>query len=99
VIEKFQEAARRVIKETGADVLIPGEVPLNLLMARNGITRIDDVPIIDGLATTMKMAELMVDLRKATGIKHSRQGWSNSAPGKERLDQVASFYGVDKLTF
>jgi hypothetical protein len=33
VIEKFQEAARRVIKETGADVIIPGEVPLNLLMA------------------------------------------------------------------
>ena len=43
VVEKFQEAARRVIKETGADVIIPGEVPLNLLMARNGITRVDDV--------------------------------------------------------
>lgn len=68
-------------------------------MARNSITRVDDVPIIDGLATTMKMAELMVDLQKATGIKHSRQGWFNSVPGKQRLDQVAAFYGVDRLTF
>jgi len=72
---------------------------LNLLMARNGITRVDDVPIIDGLASTMKMAELMVDLRKATGITHSRRGWFNSVPGKDRLDQVAAFYGVDKLKF
>jgi Asp/Glu/hydantoin racemase len=99
VIEQFQDAARRVIKETGADVIIPGEVPLNLLMARNGITRVDDVPIIDGLASTMKMAEMMVDLQKATGIKHSRHGWFNAVPGKERVDQVARFYGVDKLTF
>jgi allantoin racemase len=57
------------------------------------------VPIIDGLASTMKMAELMVDLHKATGIRHSRHGWHNSVPSKERLDQVAAFYGVDKLTF
>jgi hypothetical protein len=45
------------------------------------------------------MAELMVDLRKATGITHSRHGWFNSVPNKERLDQVAAFYGVDKLQF
>ena len=56
-------------------------------------------PIIDGLASTMKMAELMVDLQNATGIKHSRQGWFNSVPGKARLDQVAAFYGVDKIKF
>jgi hypothetical protein len=47
----------------------------------------------------MKMAELMADLQKATGIVHSRHGWFNSVPGKERLDQVAAFYGVDLLTF
>ena len=99
LIEKFQEVARRVIKETGADVIIPGEVPLNLLMARNGINRVDDVPIIDGLGSTMKMAELMVDLYRATGIRHSRHGWFNSVPSQERVDQVGAFYGVDRLKF
>jgi Asp/Glu/hydantoin racemase len=98
-IEQFQEAARRVIKETGADVIIPGEVPLNLLMARNGVARVDDVPIIDGLASTMKMAELMVDLQRATGIKHSRHGWFNSVPSAERVEQVGAFYGVDRIKF
>jgi len=99
VIEQFREAARRVIRETGSDVIIPGEVPLNLMMAMNGVNRVDDVPILDGLSSTMKMAELMVDLHRATGITHSRHGWFNSVPSKQRLDQVASFYGVDRLKF
>lgn len=98
-IAQFQEAARRVIRETGADVIIPGEVPLNLLMARNGINRVDDVPVIDSLGATMKMAELMVDLFRATGIRHSRHGFFNSVPSQERVAAVGRFYGVDRLTF
>ena len=98
-IEQFQEAARKVIKDTGADVIIPGEVPLNLLMARNGINRVDDVPIVDGLGSTLKMTEAMVDLTRATGIKHSRHGFYNAVPSMERVDQVAAFYGVDKVKF
>jgi Asp/Glu/hydantoin racemase len=99
LIARFHEAARRVIRETGADVIIPGEVPLNLLLAMNGANRVDDVPVLDGLTTTMKMAELMVDLHRATGIKHSRKGWFNSVPSRERVQQVAAFYGVDRLKF
>lgn len=99
VIEKFQDAARRVIRDTGADVIVPGEVPLNLLLAMNGVNRVDDVPILDGLSSTMKMAELMVDLHRATGIRHSRHGWFNSVPGGKRVDEVAAFYGVDRLKF
>ncbi len=99
VIEKFHEAARRIIRDTGADVIVPGEVPLNLLLAMNGVNRVDDVPVLDGLATTMKMAELMVDLFRATGIRHSRHGWFNSVSSPERVAQVAQFYGVDRLKF
>ena len=98
-IEQFQDAARKVIKETGADVIIPGEVPLNLLMARNGVSRVDDVPIIDGLGSTLKMAELIVDLHRATGIRHSRHGFFNAVPSMERVDDVAQFYGVDRVKF
>jgi Asp/Glu/hydantoin racemase len=99
VIERCQEAARRVAKATGADVIIPGEVPMNLLMAMNGINRIDEIPILDGIACTFKMTELMVDLQRATGIRHSREGWSNSSPGKNRVAEVMSFYGIDRLKF
>jgi len=99
VLPRLQDAVRRIARETGADVIIPGEVPMNLLLAMNGINRVDDVPLIDSLAGTMKMAELMVDLRRATGITHSRQGWFNAQPNRERVAQVAAFYGVDRLEF
>jgi hypothetical protein len=87
------------VRDTGADVVIPGEVPMNLLLASNGINRVDDVPLIDSLACTMKMAELMVELRQSTGIAHSRHGWFNAMPDPERVAQVAGFYGLDRLKF
>jgi allantoin racemase len=99
VIARLQESVRQVGRETGADVVIPGEVPMNLLLASNGINRVDDVPLIDSLACTMKMAELMVDLRRSTGIAHSRHGWFNATPDPERVAQVAGFYGTDRLKF
>jgi hypothetical protein len=76
----LQDAVRVVVRDTGADVVIPGEVPMNLLLATNGISRVDGVPLIDSLACTMKMAELMVDRRRATGITYGRPGWFKAAP-------------------
>jgi len=99
VLPRIQEAARRIAQETGADVVIPGEVAMNLLLAVNGVTRVDEIPLIDSLACTMKMAELMVDLRRARGIGHSRQGWFNAMPTQERVAQVAHFCGMDRLGF
>ena len=72
---------------------------MNLLLTMNGINRVDDLPLIDNLAGTMKMAELMVDLRRSTGLTHSRQAWFNAQPNRDRVAQVAAFYGVDRLAF
>lgn len=99
VIEKFELAARAMIKNDGADVIIPGEVPLSMLLAMNGICRVDDVPVMDTLACCLKMAELMVDLQRTTGIRHSRHGFFNSMASADRADQVAAFYGTDRLKF
>jgi allantoin racemase len=99
VVERFQDAARRMVRDHGADVIVPGEVPLNMLLALQGVSRVDDVPVMDSFALTLKMAEMMVDLRRLTGVAPSRHGWMNSAPGRERLDQVLAFYGLDRLKF
>jgi len=99
VLPRLQDAVRRVARDTGAVVIMPGEVPMNLLLAMNGINRVDDVPLIDSLAGTMKMAELMVDLRRSTGIIHGRQGWFNAQPSRARVAQVVDSYGVDRLKF
>ena len=60
VIDKFREAARAMIA-AGADVIIPGEIPMNVLLASEGVHRVDDVPVIDCLGVTLKMTEAMVD--------------------------------------
>lgn len=94
LIDRFKKAARQMI-DAGAQVIIPGEIPLNVLLASEGISRVDDTPLIDSLAVTLKMAEMMVDLRRTTGIYQSRQGWSNAKPPRERVRQVMRFYGLD----
>jgi allantoin racemase len=96
VIERFQESARNLIRD-GADVIIPGEMPLNVLLAINGVKNVDGVPILDGLAVTMKLAEAFADLHKSIGFSHTRHGFFGERPADARLDQVLSFYGLDKL--
>jgi len=95
IIDRFRTAARQLI-DAGADAIIPGEIPLNVLLASEGVSRVDDVPLIDSLAVTLKMAELMVDLKSSTGLSPSRRGWSNAAPSRERVKEVLDFYGLGK---
>ena len=97
LIERFQESARAMIKSTGADVLIGGSMPLSVLLASHGVSRVDDVPIVDGLAATIKMAEMMVDLKRSSGLSVSRHGWFNAGPRPERVAEVMRFYNVDHL--
>ncbi len=96
LITRFEEAARGMIRE-GADVLIPGEAPLCVLLASQGISRVDDVPILDALTVTMKLAELFVDLRRLTGVAPSRDNYFTADPPRERIMELLRFYHLDNL--
>jgi Asp/Glu/hydantoin racemase len=96
IIDRFCEAARGLIA-AGADVIIPGEIPMNVLLAAAGVHRVDDVPVIDCLGVTLKMAETMVDLKALTGLGHSRHGWHNAAPPTQRLAEAMAFYYPDHI--
>jgi len=96
LIDRFKASARALI-EQGADVIVPGEMPLNVLLAANGISRVDDVPVVDGLAVTLKMAELFVDLRRSVGLAQSRHGFHGAAPHGGRVRELLAFYGIDRL--
>ena len=67
---------------------------LNILLASNGVTHIDGVVVLDGLAITLKMAESMVELKRSVGLSHSRHGWLGAPPSRERVNQVLDFYGL-----
>lgn len=96
VVDRFFVAARRLIAE-GADVIIPGEAPLNILLQRAGVSRVDDVPILDGVATTMMAAEMMVDLQKKLGISRCTRGYFQAPPPAGRLAELHELYGLTKF--
>jgi len=95
VIDRFRIAARRMIA-AGAAAIVPGEIPLNVLLASEGIGEVDGVPLIDSLGVTLKQAESMVDARVSTGQPARPDGWSTSAPARARVKQVLDFYGLGK---
>ena len=55
-----------------------------MLLASEGVNRVDDVPLIDSLGVTIKMTETFVDLRASTGLAPSRHGLRHAAPRPER---------------
>ncbi len=95
LIDRFRTAARRIIG-AGAQAIIPGEIPLNVLLASEGIGDVDGVPLIDSLGATLREAETMVDLRAAEGRPRRIEGWSTSAPPRERVKQVLDYYGMGR---
>lgn len=95
MIERFKVAARRLIGQ-GADVIIPGEAPMNVLLARNGVTEVDGVPVLDSLATWIKQAEAMHDLRQC-GIKACRKGYYHKLPEMDRVKEIFDFYGLNRF--
>jgi Asp/Glu/hydantoin racemase len=94
--ETFMQSARQLIAD-GADVIIPGEAPLSVLLKREGINRVDDVPVLDGIATTLKSAEIMVDLKRELGITRATQGYYQALPPRERIKELADLYGIARL--
>ena len=96
LIDKFRDSARRLMAG-GADVIIPGEMPLNVLLASEGVHEVDGAPVLDGLGVTFGLAECFVDLKRRTGLGASRHGWYGAAPRKERVQEVLGFYGIDRL--
>jgi|SRR5581483_1261051 len=93
LIEKFRDSARALIA-AGAEVIIPGEAPLNVLLARSGVNEVDGVAVVDSLGAWVKQAEAMVDLRRAGGARPCRRGYFGGRPDPERIDEILAFYGL-----
>lgn len=97
VIAQVRETVERMVRELDVDVLIPGEMPLNLLLAEEQVGAIGGATVIDGLAMTFKTAEMMVDLKRGSGMMQSRRGWFHGAPDRARVAEALEFYGLDGL--
>src|SRR5204862_7038622 len=84
LVESFTRTARKAIA-LGAEAIIPGQLYLSEAIARPGVTRIDEVPIVDGLAAVVEMAEVMADVQRL-GITVPRRGYPPAEPPKGVLE-------------
>ena len=91
LIERFKAGARVQIKR-GAEVVIPGEAPLCVLLATHGVSSVDGVPVLDALSCWIKHAEMLVDLQRQSGIVRCQRGYFHEPPPADRVQEVLRFY-------
>jgi allantoin racemase len=93
LIDRFRVAARGLIAK-GAESIVPGEAPLNVLLAMNGVTEVDGVAIVDSLGAWVRAAEVAVDERRA-GDAAPGTGYFGATPDPIRRDEILEFYGLN----
>jgi allantoin racemase len=93
LVEAFTAAARRAI-EAGANVVVPGEGPLNVFLADQGVSRVAGVPVLDSLGTCLRVAELRAAQHHASGLHPARVGFHQAQPPRDLLDAARKFYGL-----
>lgn len=72
VLEHVRGKVRELAKQ-GVDVVIPGEAPVAALLSKAGLTRVDEIPVVDTLGATLKYGELMATLHQRSGQLPSRR--------------------------
>jgi allantoin racemase len=92
LIDRFRAAARGLIAR-GAEAIVPGEAPLNVLLVMNGVIEVDGVPIVDSLGAWVRAAEVAVDHRRA-GTDSPGEGYFGAIPDSIRRDEILDFYGL-----
>lgn len=93
LIERFYDAARVQIAG-GAEVIIPGEAPLCVLLASQGVSSVDGVPVLDSLSCWVKHAEMLVDLKRQSGVERCQRGYFNEPPPRDRVEELLQFYRI-----
>ncbi|MFC4055911.1 aspartate/glutamate racemase family protein [Actinomadura syzygii] len=95
LLNAFAWAARKAI-EAGANVIVPGEGPLNVFLADQGVSRVDDVPVLDSLGTCVRVAELRAAQFRGTGLIPARRGFYGARPPRPLVDAARDFYGTNR---
>ncbi len=94
--EFVMKPARVVAKEAarkGACMFVVAEGVLNMIFARNNIREIEGVPILDGSSALIKVAEMLVDMKKMDIADASHLGLYTPLP-KEDLAFMRKLFGV-----
>lgn len=91
VLDKVTAGARAA-RDQGAQVLVPGEGPLNVLLARLGISELAGLPVVDSLGVGIKICLVRAGFRSTQGLVPARSGFFYGKPPRELLDQARRWY-------
>lgn len=72
-VERFAGQARRMAK-AGVDLIIPAEGVINTVLVRNECSAVDEMPVLDSYGALLGFAELLVQLRRRSGLRTARGG-------------------------
>src|SRR5262245_33031209 len=86
----FERAARKAV-DAGVDVMLPGQTLIAEILWKAGVTRFDDAVVLDPRPPMLRMAEMLVDMRKA-GITPSRRGFYWAKPPADLSAALKRFY-------
>ncbi len=94
VIEAVTEAAKACVEQDGAEVILPGCTLAGSVLTHevSDAESVVGAPVLDGMMTGFKMAEMMADLRAAGVPTISRRGWFEKPP-RQDFEKLRGFLG------
>jgi allantoin racemase len=99
IVHAVEEKARELVNE-GAEVVVIGCSLFSPLCTAKGLVNLDgNVPIVDVMAVSLKMAEFMVDLKKSIDLPTlSRSGRYQGLRDKD-IRRLGAHFGMDTQSF
>lgn len=87
VIDAVIKAARQCVEEDGAEVVIPGCTLAGSILTHDvrNIESVIGAPVLDGMVTGFKMAEMLADLHRAGVPTVSRRGFFEKPPREDMV--------------
>lgn len=97
VYDKAVEAARLCIEQDRAEVIIPGCTLIGSVLTHRASETARDIaaPVLDGMLTGFKMAEMMVDLQELGGIAPASRVGFFCHPPREDYTRLREFCEKD----
>jgi Asp/Glu/hydantoin racemase len=87
----FRDAAKKAMREQGVDVILPGQTIIAELLWKAGVKELDGALVLDPRLPLLRMAEMLVDMRRA-GFGISRRGFYWARPPQDLVQGVRDFY-------
>ncbi len=80
VIDSITSEMKKAVREDGAEAAIVGCTIGSSLLTTRGIWKVENTPIVDIVVAEIKMAEIMVDLKRSFGITQCKTTIYHSPP-------------------